>query len=232
MERHDGSGLLVLGNDPGAGARLVRDLASAADRVDLCDDLTGGYSAARELKPGVIVVGPEVPAEAALDLTRRIREDREVRATFLILISEPGGPVDVVSALGAGANDFLEAPVDRDEILARVRAGLRCREMHMELLRDQHREALLKMAATLGHEVNNPLTALFGHLELALRYLERGSTERMHHHLRVAGDVASRIGRVVQALTEMDEPRVTSYLGSLKMLDLEEDEAVEATATD
>jgi DNA-binding response OmpR family regulator len=224
--------LLVLGCDPGSGARLARDLASASVRVDLCDDLSGGYSAARELRPAVIVVGPEVPGEAALDLARSIREDREVRPTFLILVSDRGGPVDVVAALDAGANDFLEFPVDREELLARVRAGLRCREMHLEMVREQHREALLKMAATLGHEVNNPLTALFGHLELALRYLEQGSTERMQHHLEVAGEVATRIGRVVQALTEMDEPRDTIYLGSQKMLDLEQDETLHAPVTE
>ena len=77
------------------------------------------------------------------------------------------------------------------------------------------------MATTLGHEINNPLTALLGHMELMMQYLEKGDSARVQHHIRQAGEVSNRIAEVARRLESLSEPRMTTYLGELQMLDLD-----------
>jgi signal transduction histidine kinase len=74
------------------------------------------------------------------------------------------------------------------------------------------------MAATLGHEINNPLTVLSASLQIARQQRPQGAAlmeflDRCERH-------TERIAQVVQSLMGLDEPQVTTYVGTRHMLDL------------
>jgi len=125
-----------------------------------------------------------------------------------------------IAGLDAGADDFLGKPMEREELLARIRSGLRVRKLQYELAQVQREAALVEIAVTMGHEINNPLTALFGHLELTLQYLERADPDRIQHHLRQAGEVGNRIAEVAHRLISLRNPETKPYLEEVEMLDL------------
>src|SRR5207344_2143364 len=62
------------------------------------------------------------PDGDGLDLTRRIRE---WSSRPIIVISARGREADKVSALDAGADDYLTKPFGVEELLARIRVALR-----------------------------------------------------------------------------------------------------------
>lgn len=184
--------------------------------------------AVRRWHPEVVVCDWKMPRKDGLSFCRELRMDPGTRSTYVVLLTGHAESERVVAALDAGADDFLRKPYDVDEMLARVRAGLRHRRIQRELSRSQHRSALLHMAATLGHEINNPLTGLLGHLELSRIYLEKDDAARVRHHLIEAGLGAQRIGNVTQRLMAMSDPKMVRYLDEQWMLDLEDGETVRA----
>lgn len=218
MERSSDGGIVLVG-----GAAQWRDILARSGLrvVGVARTIAEGLDAMRAHGPEVTLVGPPVDAT---EYARRAKADPETQTSHLIALVGSGGSAGVVAALEAGADDGVAAAADTPEVVVRVRAALRLRRLQAERAQAGDREALLSLAATLGHEVNNPLTALFGHLELTLHYLQHNDREKMLHHLQVAGEVASRIAKVTHRLMALAEPRLKSYLGDQMMLDLDLDE--------
>ncbi len=214
------SRLLVLGHDDAERDALFALLGEQGYHVASAGDVDDGLRMTRDFRPELVVCEWQRRRLDGPAYCRSVKSDPALRATHITMLCANEDASSRVEGLDAGADDVLVRPFEPDELSARVRAGLRVRRQLRELCVDQHRTALIELAATLGHEINNPLTALFGHMELVLHYPEQGDSYRMQHHIREAGNVAARIGKVAQRLTEMVEPRTTTYLGHLRMLDL------------
>jgi two-component system, OmpR family, KDP operon response regulator KdpE len=73
-------------------------------------------------QPDVVIVDLGLPDIDGLEVIRRIREWSSVP---VIVLSARGGERDKVTALDAGADDYVEKPFGTDELLARVRVALR-----------------------------------------------------------------------------------------------------------
>lgn len=218
---HRPARILVVEDDPNFQSVLERQLLTEGYEVHVADDGREGLERLRDVEPDFVLCDWVMPRVDGLQFCRTVKSDPATRDTYVALISSREAAEDRAHGLDAGADDYLVKPCASAELLARVRAGVRTRRLCDALRESEHRAALVEMATTLGHEINNPLTALFGHMELLLKYVEEGDAERTAHHLRQAGNVAGRIAEVAQSLIRMSDPRTTRYLGDLKMLDLE-----------
>jgi phosphoserine phosphatase RsbU/P len=76
-----------------------------------------------------------------LEVCRRVKADQLIKATHFILLTSRSRVEDRVIGLDCGADDFLSKPVDPDELLARVRSGIR---LHQANERLQHLAAELQ----------------------------------------------------------------------------------------
>lgn len=72
--------------------------------------------------PELVLLDLGLPDGDGIDLTRRVREWSRVP---IVVISARGREEDKVSALDAGADDYLTKPFGTRELLARMRAALR-----------------------------------------------------------------------------------------------------------
>jgi two-component system, OmpR family, KDP operon response regulator KdpE len=73
-------------------------------------------------QPDVVIVDLGLPDMDGLDVIRRMREWTDVP---VIVLSARGGERDKVTALDAGADDYVSKPFSAGELLARIRVALR-----------------------------------------------------------------------------------------------------------
>jgi DNA-binding response OmpR family regulator len=66
-----------------------------------------------------------MPGADGLELCRRIRQDAARSHMYLMLLTARDGRADLVTALDAGADDYLTKPFDNEELRARVQVGIR-----------------------------------------------------------------------------------------------------------
>ena len=66
-----------------------------------------------------------MPGIDGLDLCRLIRRDNAWTHLYVIMLTARSGQADVVTAIDAGADDYLTKPFDPEELRARVCVGLR-----------------------------------------------------------------------------------------------------------
>jgi len=90
----------------------------------------------REFEPDIVLLDLHMPDPDGLEVLRRLRSARESLGYLpVVMLTGDTGKVARNSALILGADDFLIKPLDRDEVVLRVRNLLRTRELYVDLAR-------------------------------------------------------------------------------------------------
>jgi len=85
-----------------------------------------------ENAPSLAILDLMMPHLDGLEVCRKVRQ-HIAAGTYIILLTAKGRKEDVVAGLDAGADDYLVKPYDRDELRARVQAGVRMLDMQKNL---------------------------------------------------------------------------------------------------
>ena len=92
-------------------------------QVTHATDGFAGLSAAREVKPDLILLDWMLPGISGPEICRHLRQTGDKVPIILLTAKDEVG--DRVAGLDAGADDYVVKPFSIEELLARVRAGLR-----------------------------------------------------------------------------------------------------------
>ncbi len=92
-------------------------------QVTHAPDGFAGLSAAREIKPDLILLDWMLPGISGPEICRRLRQTGD--KVPIILLTAKDEVSDRVAGLDAGADDYVIKPFSIEELLARVRANLR-----------------------------------------------------------------------------------------------------------
>lgn len=116
--------LLVVDDEPQI-RRLLRVTLEAAGFVAKdAENGAGGIREAAYLKPECMIVDLGLPDMDGVEVVRRVREWSDVP---IVVLSVRDEPAQKVTALEAGADDFVTKPFDASELVARCRAVMRRR---------------------------------------------------------------------------------------------------------
>src|SRR5579864_3702722 len=74
-----------------------------------------------------------MPGLNGVEVCREIRRHSEYPYTYIILLTAKTSKVDVVTGLGAGADDYITKPCDAEELKARLRSGERILKLEDKL---------------------------------------------------------------------------------------------------
>jgi two-component system NtrC family sensor kinase len=138
------------------------------------------------LYPDLMICDWIMPRLDGLEVCRQVKADPELATTFIILLTMRDQITDRVQGLDAGADEFISKPIDVEELLARVRAGLRSRQLtqqlsqalrqlqqtQAQLVQTEKMASLWQLVAGLAHELNNPVTFIYSNLSYAERYTQ------------------------------------------------------------
>lgn len=110
-------------------------------------------------QPDLVLLDVQMPGMDGFETCRRIKASPETRLTPVVLVTGLSATEDRVRGLEAGADDFLTKPVDRSELVARVRSLLMMKSFVNELERAE--SVLFALARSI--EGKDPYTK--GHCE-------------------------------------------------------------------
>jgi two-component system KDP operon response regulator KdpE len=116
--------ILVVEDEVAIRRFLRAALVNQGYRLFESDTGADALQAAATRQPDVVIVDLGLPDMDGLEVIRRLRE---WTAVPIIVLSARGEERDKVSALDAGADDYVSKPFGPEELLARIRAALRRR---------------------------------------------------------------------------------------------------------
>ncbi|MDX6410738.1 MAG: two-component system, OmpR family, alkaline phosphatase synthesis response regulator PhoP [Gaiellaceae bacterium] len=126
--------ILVVDDEPTILDSVGYALQREGFEVSSARDGTEGLRLAREENPDVIVLDVMLPGLSGREVCRQLRSESDVP---ILMLSARGGEVDRVLGLELGADDYVTKPFSLAELVSRIRALLRRRELDRT-----HRDAL------------------------------------------------------------------------------------------
>lgn len=171
-----------------------------------------------QYQPKVIIADWTMPVMDGLELCNIVKKNEKFKLIYFILLTARASLKDRVMGLDIGADDFLVKPVENQELLARIRSGIRIHNLQNELKSIEHNKALVEMACTIGHQINNPLSSLMMSVTTLQEELESTKTKRFEDDFYVINESIERIKKFVQALVNLENPEIVNYTSDSKMI--------------
>ena len=109
--------LLVIDDEPDFRAVLAQMLEVAGWRVLQAADGAIGLELALLHRPSIVICDLLMPRFNGFQTCRAIRERRELDHTKIVITTGRGYSFDRKNSLEAGANEYLEKPIDTQELM-------------------------------------------------------------------------------------------------------------------
>ncbi len=180
--------VLVIDDEIGPRESL-RMLLKPSYRVHTAECVADGVRLLQEKKPDAVITDIRMPGVSGIDGLRQIREiDPHVS---VIMLTGFGALETAQEALRLGANDYISKPFDAREMrevisrnVERTRvhragenAALEIRGLNDRLLKElaqkERLASLGQASAEFVHDISNPLTIVWGYVQLLARKLEQ-----------------------------------------------------------
>jgi DNA-binding response OmpR family regulator len=118
-----GKKVLVVEDHHDTSFLLCRLLKMEGYEVEHAIDGMVGFSTANSEHPDLIVTDIQMPRMDGIEMIKRIRESRPISKTPIIVMSAYGKRL-INDAIEAGADAFVEKPIDLDNLLATIKSKL------------------------------------------------------------------------------------------------------------
>jgi len=84
---------------------------------------------AREKRPDLVLLDIMMPEMSGVEVCRQLRADPLTRNARILVVSAVGAKKVLEESIAAGADDFMGKPIDKLELMVRVRSMLRVRDI-------------------------------------------------------------------------------------------------------
>ena len=183
--------ILVIDDELGP-RESVRFLFKNEYNVHCADSVDAGLELLRKQSPDVIILDIKMPGKSGIEGLQEIREIEP--DTSVIMLTGFGSLQTAQQAMRNGANDYVRKPFDTKEMreiverhVTRSRVEKRRMQAARELstLNDNMRNeleqkkelvALGQRSSEIVHDLRNPLTVIYGYVQLLMCEMENGET--------------------------------------------------------
>jgi len=147
-----------------------------------------------EINPSVIVLDVMMPVMDGYEACGSIKDQPGGRTIPILMLTALTGTEDKIKALECGADDFLNKPINKDELRTRIRSLIRIRALREEL--DSSENIILTLTNALANK--DPRSG--GHVERVAAYAARLSDKlgmsRSERETIVKGALLHDIGMI------------------------------------
>ncbi len=122
--------ILIVDDEPFNLDLLEQELEEQNYTIERANDGAEALEKVPSFLPDLILLDYMMPKMNGLEVLKRLREDAQYKSIPVILLTAKATQEDKVRGLDAGADDYVIKPFDAFELLARVRAMMRIKQMH------------------------------------------------------------------------------------------------------
>ncbi len=170
--------ILLAEENPVSRSLVEKILRKAGHEVEPVENGRKALELFKERFFPIVLTDWMMPEMDGLELCRAIRKDMSKGYVYIILLTTKYSKGDIVSGLGAGADDYLTKPLNYAELIARINTGMRILQLERSLRKANEEIKTLS--------ITDSLTGIYNRLYLT-EHLPREikRARRYEHHLSV-----------------------------------------------
>ncbi|MDR3348878.1 MAG: response regulator [Acidaminococcales bacterium] len=143
----------------------------------------------------IVLLDVMMPKMSGYEVCRRLRERYSLFDLPIVMLTAKNQVQDIVLGFQSGANDYIQKPFDKDELLARVRTLLDLKNAMSAAMAANKAKSLF--LANMSHEIRTPLNAVIGLTHLLLKTpmdsVQRDYTKKMGRSAAALLDIIDEI---------------------------------------
>lgn len=204
------TGTVLIVEDNPVAMHLTRDLLEPEGYTLICcGDGKSALAEAEAHTPDLVLLDVMLPEMTGFDVCRHLRANPRLAEVPIVMLTALSDRASRLQGLRAGADDFLSRPVDREELLARIRTIMRLNRyrrlseerqrfeaLSRQLLAVQERERR-SLAVELHDEIGQVLTAV------KLRLLQLGQEGSLKRAEPVLTESLQSVDEALQQIRQM-----------------------------
>jgi len=215
--------LVLIADDEPDIRRFLRMQLEDVDVIEASDGAEA-LELARLRRPQLALLDHMMPEMDGVEACRHIRENHITRGIAVIILTARADEQTKLSALQAGANDFLTKPFSTAELalrlenqiaMARVRREMmdlnaelhvaleQIKENEVMMVRNEKLSALGRMSAGIIHEINNPLNYASAGIHALETFTRLMPEKDQPDYADILSDIKEGVERVSQIVIDL-----------------------------
>lgn len=193
-------------DDQALERRILEHYLKEADMEVLeASEGASGLALAQTAQPDVILLDVMMAGQDGLAVCEALKSDPRTRDIPVVFITSLSSKEAFVRGLDCGAADFVNKPVDKETLLARVRTHARMHQQHrdhlalsQELERIRRENEIMHLTEGIGHNLNNLLGVIMGYLNLIQQ-----SPDKADKVLKNAAQMEAAVERMTKIIRQL-----------------------------
>lgn len=171
-----------------------------------------------EFDPQLILLDITMPVLDGIETCRKLKADASTNHIPVIFVTGNIDDETLEKTFHVGGSDYICKPVNRVELLARVRSVFNQVYAARKLAEDERLKGVLETAGGVCHELNQPLQYVLGAVQILMMDISEEdalykSLQGILNHVEQMGDITRRLAKITQY-------RSRKYAGGHNIIDI------------
>ena len=181
-------------------------------------DGTACIKKAKEVKPDLILLDIQMPGMNGIEVCKVLRKDEQTLNIPIIFVTANTDDETLKEAFEAGGTDYVRKPVNKIELLARIKSVLLHKRLEKKLLQEEKLSGVLEMAGAICHELNQPMQVVSGYSELLMMDMEKDNLA--HTYAKTIKEQTDKMGSITRRLMSITKYETQDYIKGSKIIDI------------
>ena len=174
--------------------------------VEKAKDGIEGLEKVKRFTPDIVLLDNIMPRLSGWELTKILKNDAKFKEIPIIMFSALDDVKDKVEGFELGVDDYITKPFNFSEVLARIRAVLRNRELYAQIV---VRESRLSLAEALSDDMKRNLQELVKNIDeidaaVAAMKTQKKTEAMSENNAKLFGVVSEKSRKARKHVAELD----------------------------
>ncbi len=157
-----------------------------------------GVNLASQKQPDLILCDVMMPILNGYEVLEQVRKDKELKTVPFLFLTSMMDRRSNRRGMALGADDYLEKPCTRDELLQAIAVRLGKQKAITQHMEDRMEALRSSITLSLPHELQTPLSGIMGLSELMVMQSEEMLPTEIHEYAQGIHHSAQRLHRLIQ----------------------------------